>query len=98
MLGAGTHIRVVAERPRGPCRTLRVYSHVTATVQTETAAVMDRILGCLSGTGGVNVVVNGTMLAIAPRRNGVIADEYLSRPRGSNPEPVVYKTTALPLS
>jgi hypothetical protein len=35
---------------------------------------------------------------IAPRRNLVIADETRSRPRGSNPEPVVYKTTALPLS
>jgi integrase len=47
MLGAGTHIRVVAERlgHADPAVTLRVYSHVTPTMQTETAAVMDRILG-----------------------------------------------------
>jgi hypothetical protein len=47
MLGAGTHIRVVAERlcHADPAVTLRVYSHVTPTMQTETAAVMDRVLG-----------------------------------------------------
>jgi integrase len=47
MLGTGTHIRVVAERlgHADPAVTLRVYSHVPATMQTEGTAVMDRILG-----------------------------------------------------
>lgn len=47
MLGAGTHIRVVAERlgHADPAVTLRVYAHVTPTMQSEAAAAMDRILG-----------------------------------------------------
>jgi integrase len=47
MLGAGTHIRVVAERlgHADPAVTLRVYSHVVPAMQSEAAAAMDRILG-----------------------------------------------------
>jgi integrase len=47
MIGAGTHIRVVAERlgHADPAVTLRVYSHVTPTMQREAATAMDRILG-----------------------------------------------------
>jgi len=47
MLGAGTHVRVVAERlgHADPAVTLRVYSHVSPTMQRDVAAVMDRILG-----------------------------------------------------
>jgi integrase len=44
---AGTHIRVVAERlgHADPGVTLRVYSHVTPTMQREAAQVMDAVLG-----------------------------------------------------
>lgn len=47
MLGSGTHIRVVAERlgHADPGVTLRVYSHVTPTMQREAAEVMDAVLG-----------------------------------------------------
>jgi len=47
MIGAGTHIRVVAERlgHADPAVTLRVYSHVTPAMQREAAIAMDRILG-----------------------------------------------------
>jgi integrase len=47
MLGAGTHVRVAAERlgHADPAVTLRVYSHVTANMQREVAAAMDRIIG-----------------------------------------------------
>lgn len=46
MIGAGTHIRVVADRlgHADPAVTLRVYSHVSPTIQNEAAAAMDRIL------------------------------------------------------
>jgi integrase len=46
MLGSGTHIRVVAERlgHADPAVTLRVYSHVTPTMQREAAQVMDAVL------------------------------------------------------
>lgn len=46
MIGAGTHIRAVAERlgHADPAVTLRVYSHVTPSMQNEAAAAMDRIL------------------------------------------------------
>ena len=46
MLGSGTHIRVVAERlgHADPGVTLRVYSHVTPTMQREAAQVMDAVL------------------------------------------------------
>lgn len=46
MLGSGTHIRVVAERlgHADPTVTLRVYSHVTPTMQREAAQVMDALL------------------------------------------------------
>jgi len=47
MLGAGTHVRVVAQRlgHADPAVTLRVYSHVTPTMQREAAATMDAVLG-----------------------------------------------------
>lgn len=47
MISAWTHIRVVAERlgHADPAVTLRVYSHVTPSMQNEAAAAMDRILG-----------------------------------------------------
>lgn len=46
MLGSGTHIRVVAERlgHADPAVTLRVYSHVTPTMQREAAQVIDAVL------------------------------------------------------
>ncbi len=46
MLGSGTHIRVVAERlgHADPAVTLRVYRHVTPTMQREAAQVMDAVL------------------------------------------------------
>lgn len=47
MLEAGTHIRVAAERlgHSDPGVTLRVYSHVSATMQREAADTLDRVLG-----------------------------------------------------
>jgi integrase len=47
MVGAGTHIRVVAERlgHADPAVSLRVYAHGGATLQREAAAAMDRIPG-----------------------------------------------------
>jgi integrase len=46
MLGSGTYVRVVAERlgHADPAVTLRVYSHVTPTMQREAAQVMDAVL------------------------------------------------------
>jgi integrase len=46
MIGAGTHIRVVAERlgHADPAITLRVYSHVTPTMQREAADKLDAVL------------------------------------------------------
>ncbi len=47
MLETGTHIRVAAERlgHADPGVTLRVYSHVSATMQREAADTLDRLLG-----------------------------------------------------
>ena len=47
MLEAGTNPKVVAERlgHSTPTITLQVYSHVTATMQRDAAAVLDRAIG-----------------------------------------------------
>jgi integrase len=47
MLGAGTHIRVVADRlgHADPAVTLRVYGHVTPTMQRAAADELDAVLG-----------------------------------------------------
>jgi integrase len=47
MVGAGTHIRVVAERlgHSDPAVSLRVYAHAGVTLQREAATALDRILG-----------------------------------------------------
>ncbi len=47
MLAAGTHVRIVSERlgHADPGVTLRVYSHVSQTMQREAANTLDRVLG-----------------------------------------------------